>query len=126
MINLSVITGMIPQPEFKALVGLIVLIFFNFILGVILATKSGEFDSKKLPNVLQSMMLYIGGLVLLFIFGMYLPYLMALFVALAAALYYSYLKDVKDKIFKIYGTFNAPDPPEPVNKPYEMYKRFTF
>jgi len=111
MINLSMIADIVPQVELKALVGLILLIFVNFILGVILATRNGEFDPRKLPNVLQSMLLYIGGLVLLFIFGIYLPYLMALFVALAAALTISYGLDVKNKLIKIYGTFNAPDPP---------------
>lgn len=103
----------IPQVELKALIVLVILIFVNAVFGVILAQKTGQFDARKLPQFLQSTLLYIGGLVVLFVFGIYVPYLMALFIAAAAALTYSYGKDIKDKAIALFGAFNAPEPPEP-------------
>lgn len=109
MFNLPII----PDAALKALVFMVMLIVGDALLGIFLAIMTKSFDRKKFPDFLKNICLFIGGLVVLFIIGLWMPDMMAVFLTATAGLTIMYVADIKNKISRFITAFTNRGGPGP-------------
>lgn len=86
------------------LIGAIVIIFTDFLLGICVSLKQKKFDVRVLPQFLETAVLpYIGGLTVLLAASSFNSELKAALIAAAAALGLKYVADIKDKLLLLFG-----------------------
>ena len=84
------------------------LIMGNFLLGVIISIKVGDFDIQKLPQFLRTGILYyVGSLLVLAgtacLAGNYSTIIWSIFAAAAVAVASKYIAEIKEKVLQIFG-----------------------
>lgn len=83
------------------------LVLADFIFGVLLALKNGEFAWSKLSQFVQtSLVPYVGGLLVLALFAGSNTELSALFFTIAATITVKFIADVGTKVSQLFGGLN--------------------
>ncbi len=95
---------MFPHDLVTFLIGIIILIFADLLLGICVSLKQGTFDVRRLPQFLQTAVLpYIGGLTVLLAAASFNSELKAALIAAAMALGLKYVAEIKDKLILLFG-----------------------
>ena len=118
LINFLTIIGLVVDTKVLATLGTVLgLILADFIFGVLVSLKNGDFSLSKLPQFVKtSVVPYIGGLLALALFSNANAELGALFFTIAATITVKFLADITAKVTQL---FNGPQiqSPIPVVKP---------
>lgn len=94
----------VDVQQFVPLLIVLALIVLDVASGAILAISRREFDVRKLPDFLrQSVLPYVGGLVILAVGSTFSPEVNALYVASVAAASGKFLAEIKDKWTGLFG-----------------------
>lgn len=105
LINLQTVLGSIVDPKVSATLGTVLsLVLADFVFGVLVSLKNGDFSASKLPKFVETSLLpYIGGLLVLALFSNANAGLGALFFTIAATITVKFLADITSKVTKLFG-----------------------
>ncbi|MHB1421335.1 MAG: hypothetical protein ACYCX4_17435, partial [Bacillota bacterium] len=94
----------LPMDILKAFLVVLALVVIDVLLGIVLSIKQGNFNIRTLPRFIQQSILpYVGGLLILALGASASPEIRALFFAAVAATTIKFLADLKDKLVGIFG-----------------------
>jgi len=98
------ITEYLPSAVVSTLLGAIAVIFADTFMGVCVSLKYGTFNIRELPKFLVNNVLpYIGGLIILALASTLSEELGALFYAADAAVMAKFMVEIKDKVAALFG-----------------------
>lgn len=93
-----------------AMLGVLILIAVDVLLGIVAAVRDGTFDFGKLPSFMrQSILPYVGSLIVLGAAATVHEAVQALYFAAAVAAGAKFLKDIKDKVAGVFGPLQSPE-----------------
>lgn len=98
-----ILSLMVPKAlvTLEAVLGLILA---DFILGVLVALRNGNFSFNKLPQFMQTNLIpFTGGLLVLALFSNANPELGALFFTIAATVTVKFLADITAKVTQLFS-----------------------
>ena len=104
-INFQTILNSWVDPKVLATLGTVLsLILADFVFGVLVSLRNGNFSLSKLPQFVQTSLLpYIGGLLMLALFSNTNTELKVLFFSIAATVTVKFLADIKDKVIQLFA-----------------------
>lgn len=107
MSMLSYLTSFVTPRALIALETVLSLVLANFVLGVFVALKQGQFAWGKLAQYVQtSLVPYVGGLLVLSLFSNSNTELATVFFTVAGTIAAKFLADVLTKVSQLFGGIN--------------------
>ena len=108
---LHIIQSFISPKVLVALETVLGLILADFIFGVLLSLRNGNFSFSKLPRFVEtSLVPYIGGLLVLALFSIVNTELGALFFTIAATITAKFLADIVSKASQLFNGLQIQSP----------------
>lgn len=106
------LTSLVDNIQLKLLVVAVLLMVLDAGLGSVIAKKKGTFQGDKIPEFLKTNVApFAGGLLVLYISGLILPELMAVYIGVAGTVIWRFGKDIKQKAAEFAESFKDPPPP---------------
>lgn len=104
--------GSFVAPKVVATLGTVLgLILVDFVFGVFVSFKNGNFSASKLPQFMQTSLIpYIGGLLALALFSGTNAELGALFYTIAATITVKFLADITSKAGQLFNGIQIQSP----------------
>jgi hypothetical protein len=122
---LSILQSYLAPNALGILGGVLALVLADFLFGVFVSLRAGNFNFSKLPQFIQTSLLpYSGGLLLLALFSNVNAELETLFFTIAATVTAKYLADIVSKVGTLFAGVTIQSPiaviksdPESQSKP---------
>jgi hypothetical protein len=108
---LHVIQSFLAPKVLVTLETVLGLILADFIFGVLVSLRNGEFDLSKLPRFVETSLIpYVGGLLVLALFSNVNTELGALFFTIAATITVKFLADITAKATQLFNGLQIQSP----------------
>ncbi len=102
----TILSSIVDTKVLATLETVLGLILADFILGVLVSLRNGNFSASKLPQFVQTSLIpYIGGLLVLGLFSNANAELGALFFTIAATITVKFLADITTKATQLFSGF---------------------
>lgn len=104
-INLQTLLSSMMNPKVLATLGTVLsLILVDFVFGVLVSLRNGNFSLSKLPQFMETSLIpYIGGLLALALYSNVNAELGALFLTIAATITVKFLADITTKVTQLFA-----------------------
>ena len=105
LINFQTTLGLVVDTKVLATLGTVLgLILADFVFGVFVSLRNGDFSLSKLPQFVKTSLIpYIGGLLALALFANANAELSALFFTIAATITVKFLADITAKVTQLFN-----------------------
>lgn len=108
---LQVIQSFIAPKVLITLETVLSLILADFVFGVLVSLRNGDFKASKLPRFVETSLIpYIGGLLVLALFSNINAELGALFFTIAATITVKFLADITAKVTQLFNGLQIQSP----------------